>query len=39
MAGYFKITKQEFYNGGGFSNVNLLRVEKGGRWTYWKKGD
>jgi hypothetical protein len=31
-----RITKQRFYNMGGFSNPRLVRVMSGKRWTYYR---
>ena len=31
-----KITKTEFYTGGGFSNPDLFRVTRGRSWTYYR---
>ncbi len=31
-----KITKQEFYRGGGFANPKTFRVMRSGKWCYYK---
>lgn len=31
-----RITKQEFYAAGGFSNPQLFRKRIGKQWTYWR---
>lgn len=33
---YIKITKKEFYRGGGFSNPNLFRKQSGNSWAYYQ---
>lgn len=30
-----KITKEQFYRLGGFSNPKLFRIMRGSAWTYW----
>ena len=36
MIGYAKITRAQFYRLGGFSNPRMVRVTRGGGWTYWE---
>lgn len=36
MTGYTKITKEEFYKMGGFSNPRLVRVSRSGSWVYYQ---
>lgn len=31
-----RITKREFYASGGFSNPDLYRVQRSGRWVYYR---
>jgi hypothetical protein len=37
MYGYKKITKEQFYRLGGFSNPALVRVTRNGEWAYYQK--
>jgi hypothetical protein len=37
MLGYTRITRREFYDHGGFSNVLHVRVQRGHSWTYWSR--
>lgn len=36
MKGYTKITKEEFYTRGGFSNPRLVRVTRKGVFAYFE---
>jgi len=33
----YKISKDEFYSRGAFSNPKLFRKMKSGKWTYWSE--
>lgn len=35
MIGYRKISKAEFYGGGGFANPRMVRVTRGRAWAYF----
>ena len=37
MTGYIKITKDQFYHRGGFSNPRLVRVTRNGDWAYFER--
>ena len=37
MNGYIKITRKQFYNGGGFSNPRNVRVARNKSWSYYYK--
>lgn len=37
MTGYTKITKDQFYRYGGFSNTRLVRVTRDGAWAYFQR--
>lgn len=37
MIGYLKITKNQFYRYGGFSNPRLIRVTRGKAWAYFER--
>lgn len=39
MTGYTKITKEEFYNSGGFSNPRNVRVTRGKAWAHYQRWD
>lgn len=36
MTNYSRITRDEFYASGGFSNPALHRKMRSGKWTYWR---
>lgn len=35
MTGYIPVSRQQFYNYGGFSNPRCLRVTRNGKWAYF----
>lgn len=37
MRGYTKVTKEEFYLSGGFSNSRYVRVTRDGDWAYFRE--
>lgn len=37
MIGYTKISKDQFYRYGGFSNPLLVRVTRSKSWAYYKR--
>lgn len=39
MTGYARITRREFYAWGGFSQSDLIRVQRGSAWSYWRRCD
>jgi hypothetical protein len=39
MIGYTRITKEQFYAKGGFSNPRLVRREESGSWAYYERAD
>lgn len=39
MRGYEKITKEQFYRIGGFSNPRCVRVTRDGDWAYYLMQD
>lgn len=43
MEGYTRISRKEFYEGGGFSNPRLVRAQRRNypwiTWSYWKRND
>jgi hypothetical protein len=39
MIGYTKISREQFYRQGGFSNPRLVRVTRNGVWAYFGRSD
>jgi hypothetical protein len=37
MIGYEKISRREFYTGGGFANTRHVRVTRGRAWAYFRR--
>lgn len=37
MSGHARITKDQFYRYGGFSNPRLVRVTRSGDWAYFMR--
>jgi hypothetical protein len=37
MMGYTRITRKQFYDGGGFSNPRMVRVQRGHAWAYFER--
>lgn len=38
MIGYTKISREQFYRGGGFANPRNVRVTRDGDWAYFYRG-